>query len=80
VGVDRGIPEVLLRLKVYQKTKNEYVVYDNPMDLVLIVPPTKHGKEKSESDEHCQCEKEKDDHLLACQQIHEREPHSDTLC
>jgi hypothetical protein len=29
--------------------------------------PTKRGKEKSPSDGHCQCEKEMDDHLLACQ-------------
>jgi hypothetical protein len=28
---------------------------------------TKRGKEKSPSDGHCQCEKEMDDHLLACQ-------------
>jgi hypothetical protein len=42
--------------------------------------PTKRGKEKSPSDGHCQCEKEMDDHLLACQQILEREPRSDTHC
>jgi hypothetical protein len=42
--------------------------------------PTKRGKEKSSSVGHCQCEKEMDEHLLACQQILEREPHSDTLC
>jgi hypothetical protein len=42
--------------------------------------PTKRGKVKSPSDGHCQCEKEMDDHLLACQQIPEREPHSDTPC
>jgi hypothetical protein len=41
--------------------------------------PTKRGKEESPSDGHCQCEKEMDYHLLACQQILEREPHSDTL-
>jgi hypothetical protein len=29
--------------------------------------PTKRGIEKSPSDGHCQCEKEMDDHLLACQ-------------
>jgi hypothetical protein len=29
--------------------------------------PTKRGKEKSPSDGHCQCEKKRDDHLLACQ-------------
>jgi hypothetical protein len=40
--------------------------------------PTKRGKEKS--DGHCQCEKEVDVHLLACQQILEKEPHSDTPC
>jgi hypothetical protein len=40
-----------------------------------IYRPTKRGKEKSPSDGHCQCEKEMDDHLLACQ-ILEREPHS----
>jgi hypothetical protein len=42
--------------------------------------PTKRGKEKSPSDGHCQCEKDVDDHLMACQQILEKEPHSDTLC
>jgi hypothetical protein len=40
--------------------------------------PTKRGKEKSQSDGHYQCEKEMDDHLLACQQIFEKEPRSDT--
>jgi hypothetical protein len=29
--------------------------------------PTKRGKEKSLSDGHCQCEKEMDNHFLACQ-------------
>jgi hypothetical protein len=42
--------------------------------------PTKRGKEMSPSYGHRQCEKEMDDHLLACQQIFEREPHSDTPC
>jgi hypothetical protein len=28
--------------------------------------PTKRGKEKSPSDGHCQCQKEMDDHSLAC--------------
>jgi hypothetical protein len=37
--------------------------------------PTKRGKEKSPSDGQCQCEKEMDNHLLACHQIFEREPH-----
>jgi hypothetical protein len=41
--------------------------------------PTKRGKEKSPSDGNCQCEKEIDGHLLACQQIFEREPHSDLV-
>jgi hypothetical protein len=41
--------------------------------------PTKHGKEKSPSDGHCQCEKEMGDHL-ACQPIFETEPHSDPPC
>jgi hypothetical protein len=41
--------------------------------------PTKRGKEKSPSDGHCQCKKEMDDDLLACQQIFEKVPHSDTL-
>jgi hypothetical protein len=41
---------------------------------------TKRGKEKSPSDEHCQCVKEIDKHLLACQQILGREPRSDTPC
>jgi hypothetical protein len=31
--------------------------------------PTKRGKEKSPSIGQCQCEKETDDHLLACQQF-----------
>jgi hypothetical protein len=31
--------------------------------------PTKRGKEKSPSYKHCQCEKEMDDYLLACQQF-----------
>jgi hypothetical protein len=31
--------------------------------------PTKRGKEKSPSDGHYQCQKEMDDHLLACQQV-----------
>jgi hypothetical protein len=39
--------------------------------------PTKRGKEKSASDGHSQCEKEMNDHLLACQQIFEIEPHGD---
>jgi hypothetical protein len=39
---------------------------------------TKRGKEKSPSDGHCQCEKEMDDYLLACQQIFEKVPHSAT--
>jgi hypothetical protein len=41
--------------------------------------PTKRGKEKSPSDGHCQCEKETDGYLLACQQSFEKEPQSDTL-
>jgi hypothetical protein len=41
---------------------------------------TKRGKEMAPSDGHCQCEKEMDDHLLACQQILERELLSDTHC
>jgi hypothetical protein len=40
--------------------------------------PTKRGKEKSPSDGHCQCKEEMDNNLLVCQQILEREPHSDT--
>jgi hypothetical protein len=31
--------------------------------------PTKRGKEKYQSDGHCQCQKVMDDHLLACQQF-----------
>jgi hypothetical protein len=31
--------------------------------------PTKRGKQKSPSDGHCQCKKEMDDHLMACQQF-----------
>jgi hypothetical protein len=40
--------------------------------------PTTRGKENSPSDGHCQCEKEMDDYLLACEQILEIEPRSDT--
>jgi hypothetical protein len=32
-----------------------------------ISRPTKRGKENSRSDGHCQCEKDMEDHLLACQ-------------
>jgi hypothetical protein len=42
--------------------------------------PTKRGKEKSPSGGHCQWQKEMDDHLLACQQILEREPRSEPHC
>jgi hypothetical protein len=48
------------------------------IDLIFI-RPTKLGREKSPSDRHCKCEKEMDDHILACQQILVIEPHSDTL-
>jgi hypothetical protein len=41
--------------------------------------PTKSGKEKSPFDGHCQCKKEIENHFLACQQIFEKVPHSDTL-
>jgi hypothetical protein len=41
--------------------------------------PTKRGKEKCPSDGYCKCKKEMDDHLLACQQIFEKVPHSVTL-
>jgi hypothetical protein len=44
------------------------------MDIVLI--DQQNVEKRSPSDGHCQCEKEMDDHLLACQQIFEREPHS----
>jgi hypothetical protein len=42
--------------------------------------PTKRGKEKYPSDGHCQCQKEMDEHSLACQQILEKKLHSDTPC
>jgi hypothetical protein len=51
-----------------------------PTDLIPINRPTKRGKEKSPSDGHCQCEKEMDDYLLACQPILVKGPRSDTLC
>jgi hypothetical protein len=35
----------------------------------IINRPTKRGKEKSSSDGRCQCGKEMEDHLLACQQF-----------
>jgi hypothetical protein len=42
--------------------------FDNgPNHRLSINRPTKRGKKKSPSDGHCQCEKEMDDHLLACQ-------------
>jgi hypothetical protein len=43
-----------------------------------INKPTKRRKEKSPSDGHCQCQKEIDGHLLACPQILDKEPRSDT--
>jgi hypothetical protein len=42
--------------------------------------PTKRAEEKSPTDGHCQCEKEMEEHLLACQRILKREPRSDTPC
>jgi hypothetical protein len=42
--------------------------FNNTYHILSINRPTKCGKEKSPSDGHCQCEKEMDDHLLACQQ------------
>jgi hypothetical protein len=50
------------------------------MVILSINRPTKSGTEKSQSDGHCQYEKEMDDYFLACQQILKIEPHSDTLC
>jgi hypothetical protein len=50
------------------------------MHRLSINSPTKRGKEKSPSDGHSQCKKEMEDHLLACQQILEKEPHKDTPC
>jgi hypothetical protein len=42
---------------------------------------TKRGNEKSPSDGHYQCKKEMYDHLIACQPIFEKVPHSsDTPC
>jgi hypothetical protein len=52
---------------------------DESAHRLSINRPTKRGKEKSRSDGHCPREKEMDDHLLACQQIFEIEPLSDTL-
>jgi hypothetical protein len=40
---------------------------DSLLHRLSINRPTKRGKEKSPSDGHCQCKKEIDDHLLACQ-------------
>jgi hypothetical protein len=54
-----------------------YVCTDHRLS---INRPTKRGKGKSPSDSHCQCEKEMDDHLVACQQIFEIKPHSEPLC
>jgi hypothetical protein len=48
------------------------------IDLVLD-RSTKRGKENSRSDGYCQCEKEMEDHLLACQLIFEIEPFINTL-
>jgi hypothetical protein len=54
------------KMNVRRLTKEIY----ETIDLVLIDQQS--GKEKSPSDGHCQCEKEMDDHLLACQQIFEK--------
>jgi hypothetical protein len=53
-----------------------YLHFDHRLN---INRSTKRGKEKSPSDGHCQCEKKMDYHLLACQHILEKEPHSDSL-
>jgi hypothetical protein len=59
------------------KTQFPICAYFSNNHRLGINRPTKRGKEKSPSYGHCQCEKEMDDHLLACQQIFERMPHSD---
>jgi hypothetical protein len=62
------------RFRVFKMT------FTDKLKHIRINRPTKGGKEKSPSDGHCQYQKVMDDHLLACQQIFEREPHSDLLC
>jgi hypothetical protein len=58
---------------------NLFQFCNNISQRLSINRPAKRGKEKSPSDGHCRCQKEMDDHLLACQQILEKEPHSDML-
>jgi hypothetical protein len=67
------------RLHKYRHTdyKFQIILLNGFNHRLSINRPTKRGKQKSPSDGHCQCEKEIDDHLLACQQILERELHSD---
>jgi hypothetical protein len=65
---------VLWNLQPQIATNNQ-----KPAHRLSINRPTKRGKEKSLSDGHCQCKKEMDDHLLSCQKIVEKVPHSDTL-
>jgi hypothetical protein len=44
-----------------------YFGLDSRERRLSIYRPTKRGKERSPSNGHCQCEKERDDHLLPCQ-------------
>jgi hypothetical protein len=47
-----------------------YLMLDDSInDRLSINRLIKSGKEKSSSDGHCQCEKEMEDHLMACQQF-----------
>jgi hypothetical protein len=43
------------------------IIYYRVNHRLSINRSTKRGKEMSPSDGHCQCEKETDDHLMACQ-------------
>jgi hypothetical protein len=69
--MDLPTHRALIRLK----TEKFFIDYNNRR--LIINRPTKRGKDKSQFDRHCQCKKEMDDHLLAWQQIFEKESHSD---
>jgi hypothetical protein len=55
---------ILNYVTVIVNVRYVYVCYTHRLS---INRPIKCGKEKSPSDGHCHCEKEMDDHLVACQ-------------
>jgi hypothetical protein len=60
-GLIGYVPNVLYKPTLF--IIRHFVPWDHRLS---INRPTKRGKENSRSDRHCQCEKEMEDHLLAC--------------